>query len=124
MNGNNKSDTFDSAKPIKVNNTTVSKTKVIQNHSPPNDSKLHKITEVKENKPCIVKQSTKKRVVKSRIIQTAEPTKQRYTKFVQLKKKHVDKIDIENELKLQNKRRIAMEYDKIRMSNFQYLNIS
>lgn len=57
-------------------------------------------------------------MIKSRIVQTAEPIKQRYTKFVQLKKKPVDKIDIENELKLQNKRRIAMEYDKIKMSNF------
>ena len=101
----------------------ANKARIVRNPSPCNESKLHKISETKENKPSVIKQATKKRVMKARIIQTAEPSKQRYTKFVQLRKRNVDRIDIENELKLQNKRRIAMEYDKIRMSKTTIQNL-
>lgn len=54
-----KNDTFESAKAGRASHISISKTKILHNQSPPNETKLHKISEVKENKPNVIKQTTK-----------------------------------------------------------------
>lgn len=114
-----RNETFDNSKSSKPNSLIAVKSKQgSQNYNQQKEAELDKIEEVKENKGVNNRFTTKRRTIKARIVQTAEPFKPRYnSKFVQFKRK-LDKIDLENELKLQNKRRIAMEYDKIKISKY------
>lgn len=71
------------------------------------------------NKPL-----NKRRITKARIVQTAEPTKIRASKVVNLRKKNSEKEENPVEDKLLFKKKLSLEYDKLKISRYLMFNLN
>ena len=69
------------------------------------------------NKPL-----NKRRTAKARVIQTAEPTKVRNSKVINLRKKNSEREENPVEDKLLFKKKLSLEYDKLKISKLLEVN--